>query len=73
VRDNFYGSRVFLGVPMCNKMRQLIFEVRMKAGICKELEILGWRVNTNPLRSKGEGKLALVEVGRGARKIISVR
>ena len=58
---------------MCNKMRQLIFEVRMKTGICKELEILGWRVNTNPLRSKGEGKLALVEVGRGARKIISVR
>jgi hypothetical protein len=45
----------------------------MKSGICKGLEILGWRVNANTLRSKGEGKLALVEVGRGARKIISVR
>jgi hypothetical protein len=45
----------------------------MKSGMCKELEILGWRVNANTLRSKCEGKLALVEGGCGARKILSVR
>ena len=44
---------------MCNKTRQLIFEVRMKSGMCKEPEILSWRVNANTLRGKGEGKLAL--------------